>query len=165
MRQLLRSSGVPCARRGYHEIGADMVRASSKSTVRASSVTVTSIALAIEILSSIREELIPVLQEAFFVFNYKPPNPIDFIPAETSGFSSCNLDRIEPNLNFALAIPNMYMRPFPAVTSVKVKTIGAVSEHRGHRLAAPTFLCLYPFAIERSLRLSPQARRRLRGLA
>jgi len=70
-RQLERSAVVPCAKRGYHDIGTVTVRPSARSTTRESSVTCTSSACADR--GSVREVFIPLPEKEILVFFHQLP--------------------------------------------------------------------------------------------
>jgi hypothetical protein len=97
-RQERRSSAVACARRGYQATGAAMVRPSASSTDKASSLTSTPVAMGTR--GSTVEELIPTLQQLLSVLLAKPPDPVDFLPAEAA--ATLQAQGIEPELRLGV---------------------------------------------------------------
>jgi hypothetical protein len=134
-RQLLRSSGLPCKSRGYHARGAEMVRPSLRSIMRASSVTVTCCAVAIRI--SIAKEFIPPPQKAFSVFLYEPLYPIDFSSAETPAV--LKPDRIKPEFGLILVALNVNVRRLITVTRIKEESVRTTDQDSWHD--SPLLLC------------------------
>src|SRR5204862_7963571 len=79
-RQDWRSVAVACTSRGYHANGVAMVRPSTSSTDRVSSLTLTLVARASCI--SFLKELIPVLQQVLPMFLNQLPDAVNFLAAK-----------------------------------------------------------------------------------
>jgi hypothetical protein len=116
-RQLFRSSAVPWRIRGNHARGIEIVRPSSRSKIKLSSVTETFCAKAIRI--SIAKVLIPCPQQAVLILLHKSEKPIYFIAAESSAI--VQPDRIEPKFGYLILSFDMHMSRLILVTGIEEK--------------------------------------------
>lgn len=127
-RQLLRSLGVPCKSRGYHAKGTETARPSLRSTIRASSVTVTCRAVANRI--SIAEEFIPSPQEIFSIFLYKPLYLVDLTLAKP--FAILKSNGVKPKFTFVPFALNVDVRRFISVARIKEESVRARNQDSWH---------------------------------
>src|SRR3972149_255924 len=135
-RQFLRSLGVAWNSRGYQVSGAESVRPSFNSTIRASSVPSTPTASGIFI--STLEVVMPCLQKHGAVFLYNPLNAPQLRPVEpTTLFQS---HRVQPELGHVLIPFNMNMLRLIRVTGVEEKPVRAGLPNGGHRSPSLTVL-------------------------
>src|SRR5437762_13783742 len=93
-RQLERSREVACVSRGYQARGTEMLRPSARSTVRVSSVTLTSSAPGISI--STVEVRMPCLQEGETMLLDELLNPADLCAAKPAAPLDPGLTRVSP---------------------------------------------------------------------
>src|SRR5437867_3263894 len=94
---------MPCQRRGNQTSGTIMVRPSTKSTVRASSVSPTDWARASCI--STTEELIPAPKQSLLMLLNEPGNCIQFSSAEAAG--TLQSDGVQPEFYYHLLAPDV----------------------------------------------------------
>src|ERR1019366_2791053 len=114
-RQLVRSAGVPCAKRGNHASGTVIVRPSASSATRASSLTLTLWASAS--LSSAPEVLIPSPQQESRVFRDQFFDDSNLPAAETTALLQA--DRLQPNLCLSLFALDVHVGRLISIRRVK----------------------------------------------
>src|SRR5258705_13733472 len=128
-RQFARSSGVPCARRGYQSNGTLTVRPSTRSTTSASSVTVTCWANAAR--NSLCEVLIPRPTELNCVVPHQRLHAPDLGPAKTAALRQPH--RVEPEFGTARFPLHMHVPWFVSVSGIEEQPIWPCPEDRRHR--------------------------------
>lgn len=109
-----------------------MVRPSTRSTVKASLLTLTECARAS--CFSTTEELIPTLDQALVMLLHELANPIELAPAKAS--AALERNRFEPEFSNHVFAPDVNMRRFASIRRDKEKAIGTYVENRGHPIAA-----------------------------
>src|SRR3954468_4160377 len=128
-RQLVRSLGVPCKRRGYQARGAEIVRPSARSTVNASSVTAISSALTVPI--SRLEIFIPTSQQKLLVFFDQSLDPHDLTTAEALTVLESN--RLQPELCDLVLAFHMDVRRLVPISCIEEKPVRSRTKNGRHR--------------------------------
>jgi len=120
------SLGDPFASRGYHERGTEMLRPSESATVRASDVTVTP--RASTVVSSVREELIPCLDQHLSTLNHYSFDSIELLCGEPT--VEGKREGIEPELRFGVVTPDVDVHRLAAIVGVEEESVRARTKHR-----------------------------------
>ncbi len=132
---------MPCQRRGNQSRGTIIVLPSTKSTARASLLTLTAWARASRV--STAKELIPPLEYSLAMLINELCNCIQFAAAETSGPLKSN--RLQPELRDHILAPDVNVRRLASVQGHEEKTVATYSENGRHFMAI----------LSRRLRLAP----------
>src|SRR5437773_11128313 len=111
-RQLFRSSGVPCSRRGYQARGTEIVRPSFTSTARVSSVTITFWAFA-----SAVKILIPTPQHVCSIFFNQSLDTVDLNSTKASAILQSY--GFQPEFGLIVVPFDMNMRRLVTISRIK----------------------------------------------
>ena len=158
-RQWERSAPVPCASRGYQEMGTVSARPSTSSTTNESSLNETRCACAGAI--SIGEVLMPCSEKLFRQFGYEPLDVPDLRRREAATVRQPH--GIQPELRAVRITLNMNMRGFVPIGRVKEQAIRTCAMQGRHRFSLARFdveRCCRQSAPRASVRIGPANARR-----
>src|SRR5258706_14408666 len=124
--QRLRCAEEPVVRRGYHRTGTEMVRPSVRWTMSSSSVTRTSRARAMEVLT---EVLMPYLQKTEPVVHEDGFYLPELVRGKVGGIRE--REGLEPELSELAIAPNMNMRRLVTLVAVEEEAVRADTKDGG----------------------------------